>query len=33
MDGSTPGPLGAKPEDFNDDVWSYVFLDTEYPKD
>ncbi|CAI2376860.1 unnamed protein product [Moneuplotes crassus] len=32
MDGNTPGPLGAKPEDFNDAVWSYIFLDGEYPE-
>ena len=32
MDGSKPGPLGASPEDFNDAVWSYIFLDGEYPE-
>ena len=32
MDGSKPGPLGAKPEDFNDAVWDYIFLGKDYPE-
>lgn len=32
MDGSEPGPLGLKPEDFNDAVWDYIFLEKEYPE-
>jgi leucyl-tRNA synthetase len=32
MDGSQVGPLGIKPEELNDSVWDYIFLDKDYPE-
>ncbi|KAL9653690.1 hypothetical protein ABK040_009164 [Willaertia magna] len=29
LDGSKPGPLSIKPEQLNDEVWSYIFYGTE----
>ena len=31
IDGSTPGPLGIKPEQLTHEVWDYIFLNKEYP--
>ena len=31
LNGQQPGPLGLKPEDFNDDVWEYIFKKGAYP--
>ncbi|TFL03231.1 hypothetical protein BDV98DRAFT_527824 [Pterulicium gracile] len=29
--GSKPGPLGIAPEELTDEVWDYIFADTDYP--
>jgi len=33
MDGSKVGPAGIRPEQMTDEVWNYIFLGAELPKD